>query len=464
MKLQELRTRGRQLRQSALFYGVFSTGVRVGANLLLLPLLATRLTPEELAVWWVLVALGAFANLADLGFGPAISRVYSYLWAGADDFDTEGLRAPSSHGQPNLTRLRELNATVRKLYLKLAAAATVGVGVAGTLSLLKPVRALAAPGEAWLAWAVYLAAIGYNLLAGHWQLACQGINRVRALQVAFLCSGLSYVGVAAILLLSGWGLRALAVAMVFKCVVVCEFCRRTYRAAVPDAPGAPARPQPGMLRRLWPSAWKFGITSIGAFFVSNSSVLVSSHLLDAATTASYGLTAQAGLLAMNFAGLWLSVKWPQLTILRTRGRLEEMSVLFARRLGAAVLTFTVLAAAIVLAGNHLLSLKGTANQLLPAPYLLLYLAYLGQQVIYVNFGSLVFTENIVPYYRLALATGLGVLVGSVLFTSAFGLWGLLLAPLLVESAGNCWVNVRRGFKGQALSLPQFFRAAVRGHA
>src|SRR5688500_2461597 len=90
---------------SAMLYGSLATAVRVGANILLLPLVLKVLAPPELAVWYVFLALGGMANLADFGFGSAIGRIYSFLWAGADDFDTEGLREPPQNQQPNLPRI-----------------------------------------------------------------------------------------------------------------------------------------------------------------------------------------------------------------------------------------------------------------------------------------------------------------------------------------------------------------------
>ena len=78
MKLPGLKPHWQRARQSAVFYGVFATAIRVGANLFLLPLLLGKLSSAELALWYVFLALGNFANLADFGFGQAISRVYSY--------------------------------------------------------------------------------------------------------------------------------------------------------------------------------------------------------------------------------------------------------------------------------------------------------------------------------------------------------------------------------------------------
>src|SRR5580658_8813495 len=96
--------------RSAMLPGVFGTGIRVGVNLLLLPLLIKKLSLSEFALWMVFDALGAFGNLADFGFGSTIPRIYSYLWAGAEDFEAEGLRPAQKEGQPNLAGISRVNA------------------------------------------------------------------------------------------------------------------------------------------------------------------------------------------------------------------------------------------------------------------------------------------------------------------------------------------------------------------
>ena len=446
-----------------MFFGVVATAIRVGANIALLPLLVTKMPTAELALWWVFVALGAFANLADFGFGATIARVYSFLWAGADDFDAEGLRPQSRHGEPNLPKIRQLSETVRFFYWLLAGGATVLLALIGTLVLLKPVVATANPRHVWLAWAAYLIIIGYNLAASLWPLACQGLGKVREMQASYSWSGVAYVVCAAALLIAGWGLAALVVASLLRAVILREYCRRVYYVAVPRLPGSSVKPNLDMLKRLWPNASKLGVLSVGAFLLSNGSVLISSHFLGDRITASFGLTAQIGAFLMSFAGLWLTVKWPDLTMLRTQGRLEPMAVLFARRLAFTMATFIISAVLVVWVGDRLLAWKGTRTQLLTGPALLFYFAYLAQQLFYVQFGSLTYTENVVPFFKIGIFTGIAMLTLSVVMTSTFGLWGMLVAPLIAESACSSWYTVWRGSKGQPLSARQFLKAAFTGH-
>ena len=445
-----------------MLYGVLATGIRVGANILLLPLVLSRLSQSELALWWVFLALGAFANLADFGFGQAITRVYGFLWAGADDFDAEGLRPPRKAGTPNLPRIRQLNRAVHYLYWRLSLAATALLGLVGTLFLIKPVGALDQPWHAWFAWGTFLLIIGYSLGTSHWAFACQGINRVRELQAANLWSSLAYVLSAAAMLLLGLGLLAVVIGTAIRAAAARALYRRTYREAVGDD-GGEARVDLTMLSRLWPNARKFGVIAVGSYLIYNGNVLICSQFLGEAVTASFGLTVQIGSFLTNFAAMWLTVKWPQITILRTQGRLEEMALLFARRLALVMVSFSVMAVVLILAGNRLLAWKGTETRLLSSSQLALYLLYLTQQLFYVQFGILTFTENVVPFFRISLLTGVGLICLSLIFTPQWGLWGLLVAPLIAELACSTWYPVIRGFKGQPLTPRQFVKAAACGH-
>ena len=74
-----------------------------------------------------------------------------------------------------------------------------------------------------------------------------------------------------------------------------------------------------------------------------------------------------------------------------------------------------------------------------------------------------FTENVVPFFKISIFTGLAACALSLAMTPLFGLWGLLIAPLIAESVYSSWFTVRRGFQGQPLAPRQFVFAAIRGH-
>ena len=447
---------------SAVLYGALATTIRVGANVLLLPLVLKVLAPGELAVWYVFLALGGVANLADFGFGPAITRVYSFFWAGAEDFDTQGLRPPPENRSPNLAAVARVHAAAKMVYLRIAGAALVLLITVGTLCLLRPLNGLDFSGTGWGCWAGFVVALTFSLATSHWMLACQGVNQVRDLQRAHLASGLVYAISAAALLLGGFGLSAMVIATGIRAVVARQMCRRAYFAVVPESAIASRQDVASITRRIWPNAWKFGLITLGGFLTAQANVLVSSQLLAPELTASYAVSTQIGTFIMTFSALWLGVKWPEITMLRTQGRVFEMSVLFARRLVFVMVTFVTLALLLLAFGNRVLEWKGTQTRFLPAAYMAVYLVYLFQQQFYVQFGSLAYTENEVPFFSLAIFSGIAVTLSSVLLTKHLGLWGLILGPLIITVTSCAWYVTWRGFRGQPLTVIQFARAAVFG--
>lgn len=443
---------------SAFAMAALGTLIRMGANVLLLPLILRLLSTEQQALWWVFLSLGALANLTDFGFGQVISRVYGFLWAGAEDVREEGLTPSNVGKEPNYPRLRILNHTVRHLYFWVCMVATGLLIVGGTLSLLKPISAMAHPEQAWLAWWGYLAAVAFSIFTGHWVLACGGVNRVRDVHLAYTVGGIAYVVAAATLLFMGAGLYALILATLARSVCTWIISRRSYLAAVPDDPQIAGKVDPELLKKLWPNAKKFGLMALSGYLVSQANMMIGSHHLSVEQLAAYGVTVQVVTFLVSFSYLWLNVKWPQITILRAQGELEKMSRLFARRLALVVVTFLLGALGVLLVGPTFLTLIHAKSSLLPWEQCLVYLVWSGLQILPVHFGQLVFTENVVPFYRLSIFAGVLCAVLTMLLTPVYGLNALLWVPLIVETTCIWWYVVLRGFKGQPLNLRDFLRA------
>jgi O-antigen/teichoic acid export membrane protein len=487
-------------RGSAVFMGMAGTAVRHGGNLILLPLAMKILSPAEMALWVVFVAIGAFGNLADFGFGQAITRVYSYFWAGAKDYDREGLKTVADGLEPNWTGLEDLTRAVGGLYRWLSLFAgmlLLGVGTwfvapskpshnisplvstpASRVASLPPStpQESSAPNspqvnssardifehewKLWALWGASVASVLYSLGTSYWTLACQGINQVREVQRVNLWAGVAYSGSACLMLLAGWGLVSMVCATFIRALITAQMCRASYRRAAPENPNHAGRLHLEFLRRLWPSAWKFGVIALSVYLVSPGTVLICRWYLSDEATAAYGVTAQVAGVLLNVSSLWLQVKVPEITILRTQGLLRKMSLLFAKRLGWTMFTYLFLATLFVLFGNRALEWKGTESKFLPTPLLIVYLAYTGQQLFTTQFVWLTYTENVVPYYVIAFCTGVGLILISIPLTKHYGIWGLVAAPILAAIPATSWYPVLRGFRGQALSIREFFRAAL----
>ena len=68
-----------RIYQSAIAWNFLSTFLRVGAGVIILPMILRTMPPEQLGLWYVFGTLGAFATLLDFGFEPTVTWLNSLI-------------------------------------------------------------------------------------------------------------------------------------------------------------------------------------------------------------------------------------------------------------------------------------------------------------------------------------------------------------------------------------------------
>src|SRR4051812_14308555 len=141
---------------SAVAWSLLFAAIRAGGNLLVLPLMLHKLSPEDLGLWYVFLSLGGMASLVDFGFYPTMSRVTAYLWAGAEEIHETGVRPVTARGDsppsPNYRLLADLVKTMRIYYSGLGILITAIMGILGTLWVIQKTHLLPDGRSALWAW------------------------------------------------------------------------------------------------------------------------------------------------------------------------------------------------------------------------------------------------------------------------------------------------------------------------
>jgi hypothetical protein len=101
-----------------MIWGYLAQALNLGGGLLLLPISARFLSPEDLGLWFVFSALAGLAQLLELGFQPTFARNAAYVYAGAQQLVKTGLPERSDNDDPavNLGLLSGLLAAARTVY------------------------------------------------------------------------------------------------------------------------------------------------------------------------------------------------------------------------------------------------------------------------------------------------------------------------------------------------------------
>ena len=363
-----------KLRQSSVVWSWAFNLIRLASALVLLPLLARPdMTRTDLGMYWVFVTLSEIAILFDFGFSPSVARNVSYAMAGAKELTAQGHPETEAGRTPNLPLLWQLLRSTQRLFLYLAGASFVVVGVVGSGIVATRVMETSRPSSTWLAWGLVLSSATLEIYAGWWNTFLRGMNQVLpSAKISVMAYALRLV-LAAVLLLAGARLLALPIAGLISSMFQRTLSRRRCLQALGTSPTV--RSTRSLMPVLWPNSWRTGVQFLSVYLATKANTLLCSQFLGLAATANYGLTMNVTNLIASMALVWTSVKWPlvgQYCKLQDFGRLREI---LWPRLWLQTLTFVALAALAAPIGPMLLSAIGSDKQLLPLPFFLALLTY-----------------------------------------------------------------------------------------
>ena len=338
-----LRRAGTRLWDSPTFTTWGSVGTRALSVLLVLPLIVTRFSTQEIAVWYLFVTLIGLQQLADLGFAPTFTRVIAFAMGGASDLrDLREVRAPGG-GSPNWPLIAKVWATMRVIYWRLTLASSVVLLVLGTWALVRPIGALALPREGWIAWAIILGVSVIILRGNAYGAYLQGLNHVALVRRWETLTTLGSILTSFTVLLLGGRLIALVLAnqcwMVLNVVRDWQLCRhveggryRQFRERGIDRL---------VLDAVWPSAWRSGVGISFSRGVIYASGPIYAQVADPAAVASYLIAFRIIQMVSDFANAPFYSKLPLLARLRSEGRVVEQVQLAERGMRLAYWTYAV---------------------------------------------------------------------------------------------------------------------------
>jgi O-antigen/teichoic acid export membrane protein len=202
------------------------------------------------------------------------------------------------------------------------------------------------------------------------------------------------------------------------------------------------------------------LVSVGGYCLSYANTLVCSSMIDLSHTASYGLSLQLIGMTAALSGAWVQVILPSLSARRVDSDGTTIAGKFAKRIRLFFLTYAAGGVLVVTAGPWMLNAVGAMTPLLPRLQLALMALYVFLEVHHTLYGALVLTENRNPFVVLALVSGACSIALSIMLTPRFGVWGLLVAPGIVQALCSNWWVVLRGIRGLGIPVRQYVRIVM----
>lgn len=426
--------------------------------LIVLPLVLRKLSPEELAVWYLFGSVMALQTIADIGFAPSFSRAIAYAVSGAKSIEQSS--ESQSAGEPNWTLTEKIVGTMRPVYGRLAAAAALLLAVFGTIALQRPVSRLSDPLVGWAAWALVVAAMWVSTKANLYGAYLQGVNQVARFRrwEAITLVGASLSSVVA-LLCGGRLLALVAVSQVWVLVAALRD-RQLARTVVQGRfrSFAANSIDPTIFRQLWLRAWRSGVGIILSRGVVWSSGLIVAQYVGAAEIAAYLLALRLVQALADLASAPLYSKLPLLAGWYSAGRRADIVSVARRGMRLGFAFFVAGAVTLGIAGDWLLDVLGSSIAF-PAPdlWLAMSLAFFVER--YGAFHiQLYSTTNHIIWHTANGVTGTLFLAGALFLLPRQGVLAYPVAMLLSYVSFFSWYAARHTYRAFGLSFVEFERS------
>lgn len=449
-------------RKSDYVWSYVGTLLNIGVNILMLPFILVYLTDDELGMWYVFQSLNALIALLDFGFNATVARNVNYAWNGVDDIAAEGTNGRGATGDVNVHLFYQVIRVCRRIYLVISLCALAAMTTLGTVY----VASVRPDGRfIWfVSWGVYAFAIFFNLYYGYLEACLRGVGAITANYKSISVTKLVQFFVTVGTLLAGAGLLGTAIAFlasnfILRMLLIRSF--KTYDGVSEAIRAGKAVTKTETLRPLfssmWHNAWRDGLVSLSAYLSTQANTLICSLAIGLTSTGSYGLAIQITTVVSNCAFAWYNASMPNIQACAALGDRHGAAELFSRSLAAYVGVSVLGYLAFLFIGLPIVCLFKPDFDF----DLVMLVAICGYMLVYrgVNlFASFISCFNVIPYMPAFVMTSILSVGFSYIFAafSDFGLWSLVLPPLVVNLAYNFWKWPHEASKLVGMSVGSLF--------
>ena len=294
-------------------------------------------------------------------------------------------------------------------------------------------------------WVIYSLAIFVNMHYGYYNSFLRGVGAIAESNKASLYTKLIQVACSVLLLLFGYGLIGVSIAFLVSGIFLRAYSYTVFMKY--EGIGTKLKSvQTGDIKEkvrdlfkiVWHNASKEGLITLSNYLSTQANTLICSSVLGLASTGSYGLSVQFAAIISTLSSVPFQVNHPKLQEMSISGNTADGKKIFSFAMSLYTIIFIILSLFLILCIPIIIWLKPTYS--IDTFMLICILVYMFIYHYYHLFCSYISTFNTLPYTRSFILTALLSVATSFIFAKYlhFGIWALILCPLLVSLAYNAW--------------------------
>ena len=426
-------------------WNYLATLLQIGSGVLLYPLILNKFPAELLGIWSVFMTITALTGILDFGFSPSFSRNITYILSGVNQLQKTGIQTDINKSDDvNIHLFSSTFGAMKWFYGRIAIILLILLSIVGTFYIfhLLDKNNQLEDKQIWLAWIIFILSNVYQLLTMYYDALMTGMGKIKQSKQFIFISQSTYLITSVILIMLDFGLVAVVaaqfIALIIRRILSDSYLKKNslFSKIVPVSHIQKRE----IIQIIMPNAIKLGITGLGAFLVLQSSVIIGSLFVELKQLASYGISVQIINVIASLSTVYYATMLPKITEWRVHHELLKIKSAYFKTVLIALLVFVISFMFIFIWGYDLFDLIGSKTELLPVGMLTVIFIITFLEKNHAIAGGFLLMKNEVPYFRAAIFSGVGVVLLLLLFVGymKIGLWGMILAPGIVQLVYQNW--------------------------
>jgi O-antigen/teichoic acid export membrane protein len=296
--------------------------------------------------------------------------------------------------------------------------------------------------EVYIAWGILVIINSYSLYTMYYDSLMQGQGLIkRSKQIQIVGQGV-YLIVAVALILLHFNLIAIVSAQALSVIIRRILSYRTIYTSVFKGllHSVKAKSTKEILKPVYPNAIKIGLTGLGGFLVSRSSIIIGSLYLSLGKIASYGITIQIIGIISSVACVYLTTYQAKIAQCRVQSDNDTIKQLYLKGCSFMFSTFLLGGMTLVFFGESVLDVIGSQTSLLSKSFMVFALLIYLLETNHTQAAIILLTKNEVPFFKAFLISGgsTSILLFIFLKYTNLDIWSLICAHGFVQLCYQNW--------------------------
>ena len=432
-----------KIGKKELFWNFSATFMKLGSNIIILPLILSNFNSEYIGIWNVFTLIASIIVLFDFGYSIIFTQNLTYVFSGLQSLNKIGVKSNNISNNVNYKLVNDIISSMKLLYKKMSFYLFLILSIFGTLYINHLlINTQINKQEVYISWTLLIILNSFLFYSFYYEPLLISIGKIKEAKKITIFGQLIYI----ILALLFFNLYKSLICICIAQFISVLFIRiASYKQFF----------TPSMIKILKENksnnhketheiiahnSKKLGLTNLGGFLVQRSPLLIGGFYLSISEIASYGLSIQILFLIMSISSLYLATKIPLVASCRVKKDISTIKKIYLNNIIIITIMHIISYIFLYFFGDKSLELIGSSTFLIAPKFLTLGFIISYLQAILSSSAMVLQTKNEVPFYKASLISGALIIIGIYISFDIFklGFISLFLAPLIVDSLYQAW--------------------------